>query len=236
MPKKILRKIFLFLDFTTDVPQVYITCKLFNNAIRSRTFQVLLQGQVSSKNSKLFPNQFAKTNPEEEIGKLKPESEIKTKEDAIAQLKIAEAIKEFLANKIKKQHNKNNDLEKEAGRLKEEIVLQKSLHLKAIEKTQDYEKKIENEKKTLAEAQKSLLTLQGKCNNDIEPLRQQIANSEKDRAELQETKRRQKEAVLKLREENYEIQKKLVAYQEVLNKIKAYFQGMEEAQLLKSIH
>jgi DNA repair exonuclease SbcCD ATPase subunit len=230
LPKKIVRKIFLFLDFATDGAQVYVTCKLFCNTIRSRVFQNLLQSQAS-KDPKTAIDP-ATTNPEEIFGKLKPESEIKTKEEAIAQLKTAEAIKEFLANKIKKQHNKNNELEKETNSIREEIAKQKALHLKAIERTQDFEKMIENERKSLAEAQKALAGLQGKCGNDLEPLKMQIANSERDRNELQETKRVQKEAVLKLREENYELQKKIVVYQEVLNKIKAYFEGMEEANLL----
>ena len=99
-----------------------------------------------SKNSNALSSSYS--NNEEELQKLRPESEIKTKEEAVAQLKLAEKLKQVLATKLKRQDNKNNE-------------------------------------------------------------------------------------VLMLREKNVEIQKEIVVYQEALNKIKAYFLGMEEAGLIK---
>ena len=230
-PKKIIRKIFIFTDFLTDVPQLYITCKLFNSVIRSRVFQVLLHNQVISKNSNALSSSYSSND--EELQKLKPESEIKTKEEAVAQLKLAEKLKQVLATKLKRQDNKNNELQNEIMRIQEEIKAQKARYSKGIEKMNDLEAKHESEKKILAEAQKNLAALKNKCKKEVDDLRMQIGECEKDKEKLSNEKKVLREEVLMLREKNVEIQKEIVVYQEALNKIKAYFLGMEEAGLIK---
>ena len=230
-PKKIIRKIFIFTDFLSDVPQLYITCKLFNSVIRTRVFQVLLHNQVISKNSNALSSSYS--NNEEELQKLRPESEIKTKEEAVAQLKLAEKLKQVLATKLKRQDNKNNELQNEITRIQEEIKAQKGRYSKGIEKMNDLEAKHETEKKILAEAQKNLAALKTKCKKEVDGLRLQIAECDKDKEKLSSEKKVLREEVLMLREKNVEIQKEIVVYQEALNKIKAYFLGMEEAGLIK---
>lgn len=234
-PKKLLRKTFLFLDFNLDIPQILLTCKLFNGVVKSRTFQVLLHTQVALKNTKLYNNPLASAQPELEMIKLKPESEITTKEDAISQLKLANAARDFLADNLKKKAKKIDDLEKEISTLQEEMKNQKNLYTKGIEKMNAFEKMLENEKKNLADAQKNLVAVQVQNKFEIEALKAQISNSEKDRNELQVKKAQLKGQVLKLRSENVQIYKKIAVFQEVLSKIKAYFDGMQEAKLLKPL-
>lgn len=231
LPKKIIRKIFLFTDFLSDGSAIYSTCRLFNSVMRSRTYQILLHNQYLSKNSNVLslPAPIA----EDEIGKLKPESEIKTKEDAVGQLRLAESIKSLLVDKLKRQDNKNVDLEKEIKRIQEEIKSQKNLYSKGIEKMNDLDAKTETEKKILAEAQKNLQNLENRCRSDIENLKTQIKECEKDREKLLLEKKSLRTEVLELRKSNITIQEEIIVYQEALNKIKAYFEAMEEANLLK---
>lgn len=231
LPKKIVRKIFLFTDFFVDGGRLYATCRLFNMVIRSRTYQILLHNQFLSKNTNFLslPPPIA----EEEIGKLRPESEIKTKEDAICQLGLAERIKTLLVDKLKRQDNKNIELEKEIKRIQEEIKSQKNLYSKGIEKMHDLEAKTESEKKILVEAQKSLASLENRCRSDVDNLKRQISECEKDKLKLLSDKKVLRTEVLELRKSNISIQQEIVVYQEVLNKIKAYFEAMEEANLLK---
>lgn len=231
LPKKIIRKIFLFTDFLSESSSIYSTCRLFNSVIRSRTYQILLHNQYLAKNSNVLslPTPIA----EEEIGKLKPESEIKTKEDAVSQLRLAESIKSLLVDKLKRQDNKNVDLEKEIKRIQEEIKSQKNLYTKGIEKMNDLDAKSESEKKILAEGQKNLQTLENRCRSDIENLKTQIKECEKDREKLLIEKKSLRTEVLELRKSNITIQEEIIVYQEALNKIKAYFEAMEEANLLK---
>ncbi|OMJ95191.1 hypothetical protein SteCoe_1571 [Stentor coeruleus] len=167
--------------------------------------------------------------------KLKPESEITTKEDAISQLKLANAARDFLADNLKKKAKKIDDLEKEIFTLQEEMKNQKNLYTKGIEKMNAFEKMLENEKKNLNDAQKNLVAVQAQNKAEIEALKAQISNSEKERNELQIKKTQLKDQVLKLRSENIQIYRKIAVFQEVLNKIKAYFDGMQEAKLLKPL-
>ena len=234
-PKKILRKTFLFLDFVVEIPEIMLTCKLFNSVVRSRTFQVLLHSQASNKTTKIYNATINSSTSDLELGKIKPENEITSKEDALAQLKIAYTGRDFLANKLKKQDVKIEELNKEIGRLQDEIKIQKNIHSKGIEKMSAFEKMFENEKKSYGDAQKTLSSLQMQYKSEIETLRNQIANSEKDREELRMGKTALKAGVLKLREENMALVKQTSAYQDVLNKIKAYFEGMQEAGLLKAL-
>jgi DNA repair exonuclease SbcCD ATPase subunit len=231
LPKKIIRKIFIFSDFLSDGPSLYSTCRLFNSVIRSRVFQVLLHHQVTNKRSNVLSSNF--NTSDEEVQKLRPESEIKTKEEAVGQLRVAENLKQVLASKLKRQDNKNNDLEAEIARIQEEIKAQKSRYSKGIEKMNDIDSKHESEKKVLVEAQKNLMNLKNKCKKEIDDLRAQINECEMDKEKLLLEKRVLRAEVLELRESNVEIQKEIVVYQEVLNKIKAYFLGMEEAGLIK---
>lgn len=233
-PKKILRRTFLFLDFAKDIPEVLLTCKLFNSVVRSRTFQVLLHSQASNRTAKIFNSTIVSSNSDLELAKIKPEIEITTKEDAISQLKIASAGRDFLANKLKKQDLKIEDLNKEIARLQEEVKMQKNIHSKGIEKMNAFEKMFENEKKNFGDAQKNLSTLQQQYKSEIEILKLQIVNCEKDRTELQGQKKMMKAEVLKLREENQVLVEKTAVYQDVLNRIKAYFDAMYEAKLIQS--
>jgi F-box domain len=235
LPRKILRKIFLHLEFIEEIPNILLTCKLFNSIIKSRTFQVLLHSQSTINSSKLYTNVIISSNTEIENIKLKPEQEITTKEDALAQLKLANSGRDFLVTKIKKQDKKIEELNKEIQRLQEEIKLQKNIHSKGIEKMNAFETLFENEKKTLSDAQKTLSSLQTSYKIEIDALKNQIANSDKNRLDLLDEKKNLKEEVLKLRQNNLFMTKKIAVYQNVLNKMKAYFEAMEEADLLHSI-
>ena len=234
-PKKILRKAFLFLDFVEDIPQVMLTCKLFNSVVRSRTFQVLLHSQATHRTAKIYNSAIISSPNIIEVVKIKSESEITTKEDALSQLKIAYNGRDFLANKLKKQDIKIEELNKEIGRLQDEIKMQKNIDSKGIEKRNAFEIMLENEKKVHADAQKNLISLQAQYKNEIDLLRNQVVISEKDRTELHSQKIIFKEEVLKLRQENMAIIISIAVYQDVLNKMKAYFEAMQEANLLKSV-
>ena len=235
LPKKLLRKSFLFLDFIEEIPQILITCKLFNSIIKSRTFQVLLHTQASLRTAKIYNTSLLSNSNDMENVKLKPETEVNTKEDALAQLKIANAGRDFLANKLKKQDKKIEDLNKEILRLQEEIKLQKVIHSKGIEKMNTFEVLFENEKKNHVEGQKTLACLQQQYKNEIEGLKALILASERDKTDLEKQKMELKDQVIRLREDNAGIVKKINVYQHVLSKLKGYFEAMQDANLLKRL-
>ena len=94
---------------------------------------------------------------------------------------------------------------------------------------------VENEKKNHVEGQKTLACLQQQYKNELEGLKALILASERDKTDLEKQKMELKDQVIRLREDNAGIVKKINVYQHVLSKLKGYFEAMQDANLLKRL-
>ena len=109
IPKKVIMKIFLFLEFSENYPVIIETCRFFHMVISSRAFQVLSY-QVAVKNSRRGEDPQTPLRLEEEKSQYNFDA-IQTKPQALMEIKKLQAVSKFIGNKIANQDKIIEDLD-----------------------------------------------------------------------------------------------------------------------------
>ena len=228
IPTNIIIKIFLYLNFTEDYPNILETCTFFHKIIISRQLQVESYKLEIEKTKKSESN--SGINEEETKSDYNFES-FKSKNDVMAEVKKFAAVNEFLGKKISNQDKIIEDLSKQMIKSQTDLRIQSNIKNKYIEKIS----KIERDYNDLREEK-------DKFQREID----NILNI--DRAELEKLKIYQKALI----EENQLIEKdnkilgneisklnnfkndsclRYESYSESIMKMKDYFQTMFEPRI-----
>ena len=121
LPKQVLRSIFLFTDFYSDIPAISETCVLFNKLVRSRSFNISVYKIASQRASRMKST----TINADALDKLEAQKLVKdniSRDEALLELKKANAVKDFLADKMKKQDKKIESLLEEIDKLNDQVI------------------------------------------------------------------------------------------------------------------
>ncbi|CAG9330418.1 unnamed protein product [Blepharisma stoltei] len=232
IPKLIIRNIFLFLDFHNDIPSLYETCYLFKEIIASRHFQAGIVYIMSRKPIKQRqPSQPSMIPPiippnESDNIQLQAESQVFTKEAALIQLKTANAVKDFLANKIVSQDKTIDKLKKELEKTSDELRIQKQINAKTMAKVSGFQEKYSTEKKSATDAIIKIEELTEKHQIEVDRLRNEINKCQNEQLELKKHKAALRGEVIRLRNEYQECTQKLIQYVDGVSKMKSYFEAM----------
>ena len=117
LPQKILIKVFIFLDFRSDIPSMLETCKIFNNTISSRSFQLILYKNTTKK-------------PDSKKQKIQQEQETKetdklvslTKEEILERLIKTKKIMAVLNLGVQKTDEKLKEFLKNINKLNDDVI------------------------------------------------------------------------------------------------------------------
>lgn len=228
IPKVILRSILLFLDYYQDIPNVYITSHLFKDVISSRAYQSNLMKIYSHRLQKHKVSTLPPLVPPNESDniKLQAESEVLTKESALAQLKTANAVKDFLANKIVSQDKTIDKLKKDLEKTNDELRIQKQINSKTMKKVSGFQEKYDLEKKTAKDVLEKIDKITQEHEDEVISFKEVIEKTETEKEELKRHKFALRGEVLRLRNEYQECAHKLKHYNDGVSKMKTYFDAM----------
>jgi hypothetical protein len=228
LPKSALRTIFLFLDFNTDIPSISEVCWSFHNIIKSRAFQLGLY-KVTKRGAKEAQAEKHERSPSivaEEAKKSEAHIEGMSQTEAVKQLKTANAIKDFLGQKIVAQDKKIKQLE-------DEVRIQKQINSKTIGKLSSLDQMYKEEKARADELEGKLFMHEQQHRIDVEKLNEQIEKHIGEREELQKDRKVLKAEVIKLREEQKKALQHLTQYRSALVNMKSYFEAMFSNRIKK---
>ena len=228
LPKIAMRTIFLFLDFNTDIPNIAEVCWSFNNIIKSRAYQLALY-QVTKRGTKIVnveQTEKAAGILAEETKKTEAQTEGMSQIDAVKYLKTANAIKDFLGQKIVAQDKKINQLN-------DEIRVQKQINSKTIVKLTSLDLLYKHEKSKADESEGKLFLLEQQRRIDVEKLNDQIESHLREKEELLKDRNILKAEVIKLREEQKKGMQHLAEYRSALVNMKSYFEAMFSNRIKK---
>ena len=117
LPKAVLIKILMFLDFRSDISSIVETCKFFNSFIASRPFQLILYRSISTKTEKK-----KELSKEEEKTNVAEANALLTREEVIARIKKTKAINNMLVAGFQKSEEKLKDMIKTINKLNDEVT------------------------------------------------------------------------------------------------------------------
>eukprot|EP00358_Blepharisma_japonicum_P006912 CAMPEP_0202942458 /NCGR_PEP_ID=MMETSP1395-20130829/2669_1 /ASSEMBLY_ACC=CAM_ASM_000871 /TAXON_ID=5961 /ORGANISM="Blepharisma japonicum, Strain Stock R1072" /LENGTH=202 /DNA_ID=CAMNT_0049638749 /DNA_START=269 /DNA_END=874 /DNA_ORIENTATION=- len=158
--------------------------------------------------------------------KLQAESEIFTKEAALIQLKTANAVKDFLANKIVSQDKTIDKLKKELEKTNDELRIQKQINAKTMAKVSGFQEKYSTEKKSATDAIMKIEELTEQHQSEVNRLRSEINKCQNEQLGLKKHKAALRGEVIRLRNEYQECIQKLTQYVDGVSKMKGYFDSM----------
>lgn len=225
IPKHVFRKIFLYLDFITDIPSLSESCVYFNSIINSRRFQVSLYHIISAKAHK-SRSVTLPARQDNDFTRFRTENESYNKEDLTAQLKTANAVRDFLANKILLQEKRIEESNKEIDKLNDELRVQKQINSKTIAKVAIVSAQFEAAKNEAFEAKETIELMSHQQKEETEKLRNDIAAYDKEKLELRRHKKVLSAEVIRLRDEYQSCLQKLGQYNDAVSKLKSYFDAM----------
>lgn len=209
LPKRILRRIFLYLDFQRDTAAVSETCTLFNELLRSRSYQLQL--------FKTQPEKSLRPEPSTEAVPFYPPTSL---EEAASQFRKYSAVNNYLAQTIKTQDRRIEELNGEINEHTRELRIQKQINGKTLNTVAKLKHDLE-----LAGGQNSSLQ------ESTAQLTSRLQAAQTVNSTLCSHKKVLRSEVLRLRREYSECLLRLGQYKDATNKLQSYFEGLLRSKL-----
>lgn len=221
MPKAVLIRIFMFLEFRTEVPAVVETCKMFNSLIASRPFQITL---------------YRLTTDRKETKKEKTQEEVKhteadmiamlTKDEILARIKKTKAINNMLVAGFQKSEEKLKDMLKTISKINDEMRIQRQINAKTIKMKDGKESEYLELSKQIRQNNLLISNCTHDYTSEITLITSQIKKIEADKQELNRHIKVLQVGLQETRQNNGNLLKRFVQFRENLGKLKNYANDM----------
>ena len=224
----LLLKIFLFLTFTEDLPNVLETCKYFNIILKSRKFQVLSY-KISTKS--LLNQSLPAVSSTEDSKTQEIENSFQTKGEVMQAIKKMMAVSDFLTKKTTNQSKNIEDLNKEIIKYEGELRIQKSINNKFIDKISKVEKSYEDLHSDLELINDQINKIEFSNKTSFEDLSSQSILLLNQKTELEKHNKILNQELNNLKTQNVGFRYNFEIFENAVMKMKEYFETMFEAKM-----
>mmetsp|Transcript_32678 Transcript_32678/g.56811 ORF Transcript_32678/g.56811 Transcript_32678/m.56811 type:complete len:291 (-) Transcript_32678:1343-2215(-) len=240
LPRAVLRTVFLFLDFYTDIPTISETCTLFHSITKSRSFHISLfsLSKPREHRARSVKSGYSETSTNmsmEDVEHVRRDLGEMSREELQGQLKLANSVKKVLGEKLRAQEKKIDDYRREVENLNDNLRIQQQINSKTFNKISQYQKQFEEQKVLAEERTHQLNTLREQALEDQAKLSDKLKKLEDENDELMRHKKVLKSEVFRLRGEHKSSLVKIGEYRDALGKMKTYFDAMFVPQVQSSI-
>lgn len=231
LPRAVLRTVFLFLDFYTDIPTISETCKLFHAVTKSRSFHISLFSLCKPREHRAHSARSGYSESSTNLSMDDADHARKdlgemSREELQNQLKVANSVKRLLGEKLRSQEKRIDDFRKEVEILNDNLRIQQQINSKTFTKISQYQKQYEEQKLIAEERTQQLNTLREQSLEEQANLTEKLKKIEQENEELIRHKKVLKSEVLRLRGEHKAGLVKIGEYRDALGKMKTYFDAM----------
>jgi hypothetical protein len=231
LPRAVLRTVFLFLDFYTDIPTISETCKLFHSITKSRSFHISLFSLCKPREHRARSNRsgYSETSTNmsmEDVEHVRRDLGEMSREELQNQLKVANSVKRLLGDKLRSQEKKIDEYRREVEGLNDNLRIQQQINSKTFNKISVYQKQFEEQKLLAEERHQQLNCLKEQSLEEQAKITDRLRKIEEENEELMRHKKVLKSEVLRLRSEHKAGLVKIGEYRDALGKMKTYFDAM----------
>lgn len=231
LPRSVLRTIFLFLDFYTEVPTASETCKLFHSITKSRSFHISLFSLSKPREHRVRSTRSGVSETTinlsmEDVEHVRKDLGEMSRDELHNQLKVANSVKRLLGDKLRSQEKRIEEYRREVDTLNDNLKIQQQINSKTFNKISQYQKQFEEQKFLAEDRTHQLNTLREEALDIKATLSDEVKRTEEENVELIRHKKVLKSEVLRLRGEHKSSMGKIGEYRGALGKMKTYFDAM----------
>lgn len=220
LPKRVLRRIFLYLDFEADIVAVSETCALFNELVRSRSYQLQL--------FKTHPSKSLRPASSSEAAHFCPPTSL---EEAASQFKKYSAVNNYLAQTIKTQDKRIEELNAEINGHNYELRIKNQINSKTLNTVAKLKHDLELAGEQNALLQGTAAQLATQHSEELAGLSSRLQAVQTANLTLCSHKKVLRSEVLRLRKEYSECLCRLGQHKDVTSKLHSYFEGLLRSKL-----